>query len=222
MYTTEEGDTSTPLCLHTFHGRTCLVKGSIWNMYISHGEPHAFLADRPPASDAIPALAEALQTDMGFKLSPNVLRGAADTYFPAKVLAKMGRIIEINGELQRLKGGEPDNYLDADDAEVEEAAAAAARCHPVFRRRGREAAGRSANCNRDLAQAWRQGQGRSGGLEFLYDSSWGGFVNCGCSYTFKKGHEGEGSCNNTFPECPALVDVNEDFGNGWYNDHHFQ
>ena len=42
-----------------------------------------------------------------------------------------------------------------------------------------------------------------------------GFVNCGCKYTFKKGHEGEGSCNNTFPVCPALEDVNEDFGNAW-------
>ena len=42
-----------------------------------------------------------------------------------------------------------------------------------------------------------------------------GFVNCGCKYTFKKGHEAEGSCNNTFPECPAIEDVNEDFGNAW-------
>lgn len=46
-------------------------------------------------------------------------------------------------------------------------------------------------------------------------------MNCGCKYTFEKHHEDKGYCNNTFPECPALADVNENFGNGWYNDHHF-
>ena len=70
------------LCLRTFHGRTCLVQGSVWNMPIAHGPPQSFLADRPPATDAIPLIAEALSKDINFKLSDNVLRGAADTYFP--------------------------------------------------------------------------------------------------------------------------------------------
>ena len=35
------------------------------------------------------------------------------------------------------------------------------------------------------------------------------------NYTFVKGHAGEGSCTNTFPDCPAIDDVNQDFGNGW-------
>lgn len=51
--------------------------------------------------------------------------------------------------------------------------------------------------------------------EFLFDESWGGFVNCGCNYTFVKGYEGEGVCSNSYPECPAIDDVNVDFGNGW-------
>jgi endo-1,3(4)-beta-glucanase len=33
--------------------------------------------------------------------------------------------------------------------------------------------------------------------------------------------DSHGFCNNTFPDCPALIDVNENFGNGFYNDHHF-
>merc|ERR1719253_2175264 len=79
-----------PLCFHTFHGRTCLVRG---------------LAARAPDAGAVPMLAAALREDTQFQISDNVLRGAADTYFPAKVLAKVGRIIEINEELQRLKSG---------------------------------------------------------------------------------------------------------------------
>lgn len=74
------------LCLRTFHGRTCLVQGSIWKMSIAHGPPQSFLADRPPAADAIPLIADALSKDINFKLSDNVLRGAADTYFPVSRL----------------------------------------------------------------------------------------------------------------------------------------
>lgn len=74
------------LCLRTFHGRTCLVQGSFWNMPIAHGPPQSFLADRPPAAVAIPLIADALSKDINFKLSDNVLRGAADTYFPVSPL----------------------------------------------------------------------------------------------------------------------------------------
>merc|ERR1719253_1955294 len=56
-----------PLCFHTFHGRTCLVRG---------------LAARPPDAGAVPMLAAALREDTQFQISDNVLRGAADTYFP--------------------------------------------------------------------------------------------------------------------------------------------
>ena len=70
------------LCLHTFHGRTCLVRGSIWNMPVSHGKPQSFIADRPPTADAIPMIAKALSEEIKYKISDNMLRGAADTYFP--------------------------------------------------------------------------------------------------------------------------------------------
>lgn len=70
------------LCLRTFHGRTCLVQGSQWSLSVSHGKPQSFLADRPPVADLIPSIAKALEKDIHFKISPNVKRGAADTYFP--------------------------------------------------------------------------------------------------------------------------------------------
>mmetsp|Transcript_10461 Transcript_10461/g.25692 ORF Transcript_10461/g.25692 Transcript_10461/m.25692 type:complete len:766 (+) Transcript_10461:163-2460(+) len=212
------------LCLHTFHGRTCLVRGSAWRMSVSHGAPQSFVADRPPAADAIPSIAEALREDVGFELSPNVLRGAADTYFPAKILAKMGRIIEINEELKSLKNSDGDedtyDYPDASDGEIEDAVSAAA---DVALPTDEEVEALLDDLQRAV-EIWLIPGGKEEGgaeAEFLYDASWGGFVNCGCKYTFKKGHEDNGSCNNTFPECPALADVNEDFGNGWYNDHHF-
>ena len=79
--TTISFDPSSSLCFHSFHGRTCLVSGNVWNLPVAHGKPQSFLADRPPLAKSIPALAEAVNSDINFQLSPNVFRGAADTYF---------------------------------------------------------------------------------------------------------------------------------------------
>ena len=57
-------------------------------------------------------------------------------------------------------------------------------------------------------QIWLQPEAEA---KFVFDRSWGGLVNCGCHYV---GHGEFGVCDNIFPDCPALVDVNEDFGNG--------
>lgn len=210
------------LCLHTFHGRTCLVQGSVWNLPVAHGKPQSFLADRPPLANVIPSIAEALTEDIQFELGDNILRGAADTYFSGKILAKIARIIEINEELQNLKSGEEESYKysDADDTVIEEAKSAAAEVTLPSEEEVESLLD-------DLEQAveiWLNpgGKGEGGAeAEFIYDESWGGLINCGCKYTFKKHHESSGYCNNTFPECPAIASVNEDFGNGWYNDHHF-
>ena len=202
------------LCVHTFHGRTCLVHGSKWNLPVEHGKPQSFLADRPPLDTAIPALADALNTDIKFQISPNVLRGAADTYFPAKVLAKVGRIIEINQELKNLQSGENYNYSDADESTIEASASAAAEVTLPS-----EEEVESLLDDLQLAvEIWLKPGGKENGggeAEFIYDETWGGFINCGCSYTFKKGKEDSGTCSNVFPDCPALKSVNEDFGNGW-------
>ncbi len=49
---------------------------------------------------------------------------------------------------------------------------------------------------------------------FTYDNTWGGLVSCGCLF------HGEG-CDNVFPNCPSYSDPGLNFGNGFYNDHHF-
>jgi len=209
------------LCLHSFHGRTCLVHGSVWNLPVEHGTPQSFLADRPPSAKAIPSIAEALGEDVQFQINPNVLRGAVDTYFSGKIVAKMGRIIEINEELQNLQsGGKELSYADADDVVVKESASAAAEVTIPSEEEGEPLLD-------DLQQAvevfLNSGGKENGGseAEFIYDATWGGFINCGCKYTFDPKDEHNGTCSNTFPDCPALDSVNENFGNGWYNDHHF-
>ena len=73
---------------------------------------------------------------------------------------------------------------------------------------------------RSAVEVWINGSAEA---VYVYDNTWGGLINCGCNYTFVKGEpEDKGSCSNTAPyECPAFESVNVDFGNGWYNDHHY-
>ena len=209
------------MCFHTFHGRTCLVHGSTWEMPVQHGAPQSFLADRPPLAGVIPDIADALKDDVKFQLSENVLRGAADTYFPAKIMAKIGRMIEITHELKQLSGGEDAaDYADADESAVAESASAAAAVDLP----SDDEIESLLDDLQESVEIWLKPGGKAekgAEAEFLFDGSWGGFVNCGCKYTFDEGHPDKGTCSNVFPSCPALADVNQDFGNGFYNDHHF-
>lgn len=56
--------------------------------------------------------------------------------------------------------------------------------------------------------------------EWVWDASWGGLVSCGCDYDNCFG-KCDGHCRNEYPACPALADPGRDFGNAFYNDHHF-
>jgi endo-1,3(4)-beta-glucanase len=58
----------------------------------------------------------------------------------------------------------------------------------------------------------------SAGSPLLYDRSWGGIVMCGCDYKYENG---VGFCANSYPNCPALSDAGQNFGAGFYNDHHY-
>lgn len=64
------------------------------------------------------------------------------------------------------------------------------------------------------------------GNPLLYDRVWGGVIACGCDYDDQNGTvtpfcrnivsgDGVGS------QCPSLTDQGFNFGNGYYNDHHF-
>eukprot|EP00406_Dinophysis_acuminata_P027422 CAMPEP_0179348256 /NCGR_PEP_ID=MMETSP0797-20121207/73601_1 /TAXON_ID=47934 /ORGANISM="Dinophysis acuminata, Strain DAEP01" /LENGTH=503 /DNA_ID=CAMNT_0021063041 /DNA_START=186 /DNA_END=1697 /DNA_ORIENTATION=+ len=57
---------------------------------------------------------------------------------------------------------------------------------------------------------------------FMYDTSWGGLVSCGCIV-----ETCDGKCaphcarrGESLPDCPALEDARLSFGNGFYHSHH--
>jgi hypothetical protein len=54
-----------------------------------------FIADRPPAADAISMIAKALSEEIKYKISDNMLRGAADTYFPVSATILVASIFLI-------------------------------------------------------------------------------------------------------------------------------
>jgi endo-1,3(4)-beta-glucanase len=56
------------------------------------------------------------------------------------------------------------------------------------------------------------------GSPLLYDRAWGGMISCGCNYMYENG---KGFCANSYPDCPALTDFGQNFGAGYYNDHHY-
>jgi hypothetical protein len=61
-------------------------------MLVLGGLPN-FMSPRPPSHLAIPELAKALSKDIAYSLPEYFMRGAGDTYFSGKMLAKLGRII---------------------------------------------------------------------------------------------------------------------------------
>lgn len=64
-------------------------------------------------------------------------------------------------------------------------------------------------------EIWINGSAES---PLLYDNHWGGIVSCGCDYFYE---DGVGGCRNAYPNCPALTDAGQNFGAGFYNDHHY-
>lgn len=205
-------------CIHTFHGSTCLVKGSKWSLSEDLGEHQSFFASRAPDADAIPKLAAAVVKDIKIRPSDNLSRAAADTYFSGKILARIGRVILIASELRELAWGDNGGEVKATTAREEESderRTAAAEAVQGVALPSDEDIAASVSALKKAVQVWIDGKAEA---EYVYDESWGGLVNCGCDYKGKGEH---GKCANKFPDCPALTDVNLDFGNGFYMDHHF-
>ena len=196
-------------CIHTFHGNTCLVTGNRWTLSEDPGEPMSFTAPRPPEASAIPTLAKTLASDIKYRLSDNMHRGAADTYFSGKLLARLGRVLVIANEMRDLAAGKAE-YSDIDEDGMARSVEAAKNADLP----SEEEVNSALEQLKKGVEIWLTKPEAT----YLYDKSWGGFVNCGCRYTGKDEH---GFCNNTFPDCPAIADVNQDFGNAWYADHHY-
>ena len=140
---------------------------------------------------------KALLGDIGFELPDFFQRGAGDTYFSGKYLAKLARILLISEEVHDLcgkNGGREylqfckNSTLPTKD-QVEEGIQ---------------------NLRRSV-EVWINGTAET---PFVYDNAWGGVVSCGC---YMEGTD----CINRYPNCPAFSDPGLNFGNAFYNDHHF-
>lgn len=179
-------------CTPAMLGRVCIMKGASWAI----PEPLptvGFLAARPPRPSAIPDLAEALQFDMGYEIPDNYMRGAGDTYFSGKMLAKMGRILVVADEVRGLCTG----------SNVAEAYATACADAEVPSEKDTLAL---LDLLRAGVEVWINGTAEA---PFVYDEGWGGLVSCGCFF-----NGDTQSCDNIFPDCPVLEDPGLNFGNG--------
>eukprot|EP00928_Gymnodinium_smaydae_P024376 TRINITY_DN19738_c0_g3_i1.p1 TRINITY_DN19738_c0_g3~~TRINITY_DN19738_c0_g3_i1.p1 ORF type:complete len:967 (-),score=86.42 TRINITY_DN19738_c0_g3_i1:174-3005(-) len=145
------------------------------------------------APDKRAEVSEALRKDMEeWEVPENYQTGAGDPYNAGKLLARLATLGLVAEEL-----GERD----------------------IVKRIGRKLGA--------LVRLYASGRGLN---HFVYDSTWGGFVSCGCMYTI--GADKRAYCKNAGPggvqggsgidDCPSLTDPGMDFGNGFFNDHHFQ
>jgi len=197
-------------CVHSLHGNACLVKGGVWAMEEEFDGLPSFVAPRPPSHDSIPALAEALSKDINYTLPDNYMRGGGDTYFIGKMLSKLGRIIVIAQELRGL-ASTPDNEIpDGSTPDEQELRRIISKCKEVTLPSEEDVMSAIDHLRRGV-EVWLNGDAEA---QFTFDNTWGGLVNCGCNWN------GDG-CSNVVPDCPAYADPGLNFGNGFYNDHHF-
>jgi endoglucanase Acf2 len=70
-----------------------------------------FSAPSPIRPPFISKITETLRTDLQFELPGNYKRGAGDTYFSGKMLARLARVLVIAQEVGMDKGVGPDNSL---------------------------------------------------------------------------------------------------------------
>jgi len=189
-----DGKISPTLCTTSILGPVCLVEGNVWNMYEKLPAVD-FRATRHPNPKYMQILAEALVNDIRYQIPSNFQSGAADTYFSGKTIAKLARILLITEEMKELCASNNDYKTVCNGLDLPR----------------EEEIEEALNQLRDSVTVWVRSNTKA---PFVYDNAWGGLVNCGCLYN-------AGECTNVFPECPAFTDQGLNFGNGFYNDHHF-
>jgi endo-1,3(4)-beta-glucanase len=140
--------------------------------------------------------------DIEYRLPNYVRRGAGDTYFSGKFLAKLARILAIAEEVDELCGEK--GYLNPHlDGYLE-----------FCKNSTRPSQEQVHDAIRELqegVEVWING---TADTPFVYDKTWGGVISCGCYMEHEK-------CVNKYPDCPGFSDQGLNFGNGFYNDHHF-
>ena len=178
-------------CVSTLHGTACPVLGNVWNQFEQIRDVH-FNATSPFKPEMLDDIRKSLLVDLDYKVPINYMKGAGDTYFSGKMLAKLARVIQIGSEVASLSHrNKHSKWLSAFSVK-----------HTAALDRLRSG-----------VEIWLNGSAMA---PLVFDDSWGGIVGCGCD--FDGGTDG---CNNKFPVCPALVDPGQNYGSGFYNDHHF-
>jgi endo-1,3(4)-beta-glucanase len=142
-------------------------------------------------------LTTSLAKDIQFRLPDNYQRGAGDTYFSGKMLARLARILLVLEEVQEICADtlESPIYESCSDTAVPGSAETEAALVSL----------------RTAIDVWL---GKDAEAPFVYDTAWRGVASCGCLY------DGAG-CSNRYPDCPAFTDPGLNFGNGFWNDSHF-
>lgn len=190
-------------CTQSLIGSICLVSGSSWKL-VEDLPSIAFQAPRPPRPDTLSALSDALPTDLSFQLPEYYQRGAGDTYFSGKMLARMARVLLIAEELSTLCNPESHGHLGYSLTSKEKQSYEAA-CKTI-RIPGHDEMNEAISRLRSSVEVWING---TAATPYVYDSGWGGVISCGCQFDSKSS-----TCSNKFPDCPAVYDQGMNFGNG--------
>lgn len=157
------------------------ILGGVWAIRDTLFPASLLGKNHQPRREILPDLISSVKTDIKYRIPDNYRRGAGDTYFSGKVLAKLARILLVDEGLGAVVPAK--DFNDALDH------------------------------LRQTVEVWLNG---SAAAPFVYDKAWGGMLNCGCQFN----GDTQG-CDNIFPNCPGVANVNMNFGFGYYNDHHF-
>jgi hypothetical protein len=187
-------------CTPVLLGHSCLVVGSAWTLK-EVLPPIGFNAERPPRPDALTLLSDALQDDLTFQIPEYYMRGAGDTYFSGKILAKVARILLIANEVRDICT-RPSARIPSEDRGAYLEACVNSTIPTV------EEIEKLLGMLRRGVQVWIDGNAET---PFVYDRYWGGVISCGCLF-----NEKTQSCDNSFPDCPTTSDPGLDFGNGMF------
>jgi len=194
------------ICVATYHGSACLVSSNKWIMKEDLPDL-GYTAPRPPKSTFIPALSDSLHDDIKFEIPEYFMRGAGDTYFSGKQLAKLARILVILDELKTLQQADSVDdvkllYNDVDESAIKDSILASKKVDLPSDDEFEAALDRL----RQGVEIWVNGTAET---VFVYDLAWGGLVSCGCWF-----NGDTQACDNAYPNCPTFSDPGLDFGNG--------
>ena len=200
MDTLNDNDISTTktysnFCIQSLLGPACILLGNSWIM--KDEMPNvSFYAPRSPKPEFFEPLIKALSNDISYAVQERYQRGAGDTYFSGKQIARLGRILLIANEVLGLCSSSKAHpeYTDVCKSNKEEL--------PT-----KEVASLALDRLRSSVEIWLNGTAES---PFVYDSTWGGLISCGCLY------DGQHCTNKVGKDCPAFSTHDVNFGNGAY------